>query len=462
MKSMNKLIIVFLNVFITFFMFIYAYSNINNVNQNWTVIISVISILSLIIQLISQRRLGFGIYDFVTYFFLFSHIFMFGNIYLIAADKAEFISWGLIHRYNANLLFEAALFILCYLQTLNLGIVIFTNKKNRNLKSKYKIKLNDRGVKYIGIAIAVISTPFRVIIDIGNIIAAQSVGSYYALESQSGISDDVAMLFVPSIIFILNSSISKKKKSVMVIVFVVYSTLIMVLTGDRRYQFIGIIIVMLNYFYVNKIKLKVSKTLTFSILGIIGLNILTQISEIRQKSLISIPAFFSEYWSKLFSFDFVYKIFGEFGLSFMTVVIAVKNIPTLIPFQRGFSFWGAVPSILPIGWIFPEFFYRVSIFRRLYEIEGYPVGASLPGELYANFGWLSLILAFVFGSLLGKYFKFNRTNSSLKTAQYFSVFYILINIVRASFLEITRNVFIIVFIPFFIYYFFKSMRMKSN
>jgi len=171
---------------------------------------------------------------------------MFGNIYLIAADKAEFISWGLIHRYNANLLFEAALFILCYLQTLNLGIVIFTNKKNRNLKSKYRIKLNDRGVKYIGIAIAVISTPFRVIIDIGNIIAAQSVGSYYALESQSGISDDVAMLFVPSIIFILNSSISKKKKSVMVIVFVVYSTLIMVLTGDRRYQFIGIIIVMLN------------------------------------------------------------------------------------------------------------------------------------------------------------------------------------------------------------------------
>ncbi|WP_182199797.1 O-antigen polysaccharide polymerase Wzy [Paraliobacillus salinarum] len=462
MEKWNKLSIVFLNVLITLSLLLYTHINLKNYNDNWPVIISIISIVSLLIQLLSQRKLGFGIYDFVTYFFIFSHVFMFGNIYLLAIDKAEFISWGLIHRYHDELLFESALFILCYLQVLNLGILAFAKERiNVNVQT-HKFELKDKAVKNIGIVLAIISFPFRLIIDVGNIIAAQSNGSYYALESQSGISDDIAILFVPSMIFILNSSISKKKKTVLLIAFILYSTLNMILTGDRRYQFIGILIVIINYFYVNKTKIKVSRVIVLCILGVVGLNILTQISQIRQNSLVSITQFFSGGFTSFFSLDFIFEVFGEFGLSFMTVVIAMENIPKLIPFQYGFSFWGAIPSILPIGWIFPDFFYDVSIFRRLYEIEGYPVGASLPGELYANFGWHGLFITFVLGSFIGKYFKFSKMNNPLKTAQYFSVFYILINIVRASFLEITRNLFLIIIIPFMVFYFLKSMREKSD
>lgn len=462
MKNWNKLIVVFLNVILTFFLLLYTYYNVNNSNGNWSVIISYISIFTLFLQLISQRKIGFGVYDFAMYFFIFSHIFMFGNIYLLAMNKSEFISWGLINRYEINLLFNSALFTLCYLQILNLGIIIFAKNKKENFSYKYKIEIKDKAVKNIGMALAVISLPFKLIIDTGNIIAAQSVGSYYALESQSGIADDIAILFVPSVIFLLNSSIGKKKKNILVIIFIIYSTLFMVLTGDRRYQFIGIVVVLLNYLYINKVKLKLSKVLIISVIGSIGLNMLTLISDIRQNSLVSISEFFSEDLEKFFSLDFIYKVFGEFGLSFMTVVIAMKNVPFLLPFQKGFSFWGAIPTILPIGWIFPDFFYKVSIFRRLYDIEGYPVGASLPGELYANFGWISLIFTFIIGGFIGKYFKFNKTSNSLIVAQYFSVFYILINIVRASFLEVARNVFVILIIPVLIHYFFKSLRANSR
>ncbi|PWW31278.1 O-antigen polysaccharide polymerase Wzy-like protein [Cytobacillus oceanisediminis] len=459
-RGMGKLASVYLNILVTFILLIYAYFLNVNQSENWAVIISIISIATLFIQLISQKKLGFGIYDFVIYFFLFSHIFMFGNIYLIAIDKAEFISWGLIHRYEIGLLIESALFILCYLQLLNLGIVCFTKIKRNDVKNNTKI--NQSVVKKIGIVLVLISFPFKIFIDIKNAVVAQTVGTYYALETRSGISDDIATLFVPSIIFLINSSLNKKIKNILVGIFILYSILIMILTGDRRYQFIGIIVVLLNYFYINKIKFKLSKTIAYSAMGVLVLNMLTKISEIRQNSLLSVSQFFSEYWSKFFSFDFIYKIFGEFGLSFITVVIAIKNIPTLIPYQGGFSFWGAIPSIFPIGWLFPDFFHRVSIFRRLNEIEGYPVGASLPGELYANFGWIGLIIAFVTGGFIGRYIKFVSMDSSFKIAQYFSVFYILINLVRASSLEVTRNIFIIIIIPYLIYYFLRSMREKSN
>jgi hypothetical protein len=146
----------------------------------------------------------------------------------------------------------------------------------------------------------------------------------------------------------------------------------------------------------------------------------------------------------------------------MTVVFAFNDIPKLIPFQYGLSFWGAIPSILPIGWAFPEFFEKVSIFRILNDIEGYPVGASLPGELYANFGWYALIIAFVMGCYIGKYYILSKMNNPLKIAQYFSIFFILINIVRASFLEITRNIFIVLIIPFLIYYLLNSKWIKKR
>jgi len=225
-----------------------------------------------------------------------------------------------------------------------------------------------------------------------------------------------------------------------------------------------VIVYALNYMYINKIKIKPHKLIFILFFGIILLNLIMQISAIRQTELVTPFVFFAEYGSNLFSLDFIYKIFGEFGISFITVVIAIKNIPSLIPYQHGLSFFGAIPSILPIGWLFPEFFEKVSIFRKLYAIEGYPVGASLPGELFANFGWWGILIVFWIGYFVPKLLKFSsrRQNNAFRTAQYFSVFYVLINIVRASFLEITRNLAVVIILPYLIFFVLKSFNRKTK
>jgi len=387
---------------------------------------------------------------------------MFGNIYLIALDKIQYISWTLIFRYNTDLVINSAVFVLIYMQVLNLGVVIFTNIKKNSISTGNKI--NRILVKYIGIILLILVLPFRILIDVKNTLAAQSMGSYYALQAQSGIADDLAILFVPAILMLLNSSIDKKYKNIISILFVAYSIIIMVLTGDRRYQVIGLIVYGLNYVYVNKIKIKPRKLIFILFGGVVLLNLIMKISAIRQNDLVTPLVFFAEYGSNLISLDFMYRILGEFGISFITVVIALKNIPSFIPYQGGFSFIGAIPSIFPIGWLFPDFFEKVSIFRRLYTIEGYPVGASLPGELFANFGWWGIVVAFLAGLLVPKLLKFSdqKKNNSFQTAQYFSVFYILINIVRASFLEITRNLAVVIIVPYVIYFVLKSFKRTAQ
>jgi hypothetical protein len=460
-KNFNKILVIFLNILIAVILIIYLlYSNINQ-HDNWALIISLISIFTLIVQIGSQRKIGYGIYDFVIYFFVFSHLFMFGNIYLIAIDKIEYISWTLIFRYDVNTIIDSASYILMYLQVLNLGIVFFTKSKSRSFNKTRQI--DQKLVKNIGVISFILALPFRIYIDIKNVLATQSLGSYYALGAQSGFADDLAILFVPSILMLLNSSISKKYKNIISILFILYSVLIMILTGDRRYQVIGILIYTLNYFYINKIRIKPLKIAVIFFSGVIFMNLIMQISAIRQSELVSPTVFFAEYGANLFSLDFIYKIFAEFGISFITVVIALKNIPLIIPFQKGFSFIGAIPSIFPIGWLFPDFFKRVSIFRRLNDIEGYPVGASLPGELYANFGWMSLFIAFIIGIFASRFLKFSeyKKSSSFRTAQYFSAFYVLINIVRGSFLEVTRSMAVVVIIPYVIYHLLKSVRLKT-
>ncbi|GAB1475508.1 hypothetical protein MASR2M70_03400 [Bacillota bacterium] len=79
------------------------------------------------------------------------------------------------------------------------------------------------------------------------------------------------------------------------------------------------------------------------------------------------------------------------------------------------------------------------------------MGASIIGDLYGNFGWFSLIMAIIFGAITSKIFKFgNNEENRLYCAKYYSLFYILINLVRASFFEIFRPAFMVYFVPILI------------
>ena len=98
-----------------------------------------------------------------------------------------------------------------------------------------------------------LTLPFRLFEDIKAILETQTFKTYSALTSTSGITDDIAALFVPAVIYIV-AGISDKKSNNRISKIILLSTIfyfiaVMVLTGDRRYQTTAIISITLCYIY---------------------------------------------------------------------------------------------------------------------------------------------------------------------------------------------------------------------
>lgn len=436
-----------------------SYSDLKVVDQ-WSEIVTLIAIALLLIQIISLKLKGIEYTDFRLWFLILTYLFMFGRVFLHALNLDENIFWNLIMRYPEIDMFRASMFILCSIQSIFIGFVIKDCKKNNKLKVKlYKLK-PDFNIYKAGIILLIFSLPFRLITDINWIIQTQGAGSYSAIQSGSGLSDDFAFLFLPSIILLICSGkLNKSKSNILVSVVIIYFIIVMILTGDRRYPVTAILALVLCYLKYYNLRISFVKTVLLGYIALTMLNLFTVVREVRHDELTSLFDFILNYWSKIFfNTNTVYETLAEFGLTFFSVVHIFMYVPYIIPFQRGFTFVATIPSILPIGWLFRDFFSKSSVSGIINPQAGASVGASLIGDLYANFGWYALGAGIIVGIIFNKIFNVsNEKNIRLKYVQYFSLFYILINLVRATFFEVFRSAIMVYFVPMLIIWIVKNM-----
>lgn len=468
---MNKKYIglIFINITILISLTIFSFSTVNKTNYifNWANIITTLSLILLAYHLIIFYKLKVNYSDFSLWFILLSNVFMFSRVYLIAFNLNEDIFWDLLSRYPESLLYETGLIVLCILQGIFTGLTLQKKSKKIN-NSIFLMKLEKRDLKKglynTGLILLLISLPFRLFIDINNIFHAQSASSYSSVSVQSGIVDDISLLFVPGIIYILSSKKKSKKKYLFMLTIVIsYFIGIMILTGDRRYPVTAIIAFVLCYMETFNRKMSLRKIVLYLLSGSFLLNVLSVIRNIRSENLTSVYDFFSTYGKIILTNNPILETLSEFGLSFVSVVGVVKNIPEVIPFQKGLSFFGALPSVFPVGWLLGDFFQKVSISRLINNIEDYPVGATIIGDLYANFGWLSIFIGIIVGIVLAKMFQLNNNRIvEYQRANYFSLFYILINLVRSSFFEMVRPTILVYIIPLGILYILLANTKKYN
>jgi len=424
-------------------------------NENWAKIITVVSIFMFLFQMLQMKRRKVSIIDFRLWLIVLFYVFNFGRVYLHAFSLDDQIFFNLISRYPEELLFKTSLFIICAIHAFFIGMMSRNNRK----EIKKSIP-SDKVVFKTGISLLIFSLPFRLFIDTINVIAIQKTGSYYSIENISGIADDFAYLFVPGVIFTLMGS--KKGKSferLLIGITIAYLSIIMLLTGDRRYQITGIIAIILSYVSKHFKKMSFKRIFPYAILGSIGINFITTIRSIRLGGLndvfssTTIYVFFEDFINR----NIIYEIFAEFGLTFFSVVGIVDNIPERMSFLYGKTFIGTLPSILPTGWLWGDFFKSISISNIINNLNGgYHVGASLVGDLYANFGLLAIIVALFSGRILNKIFSERALHQhGYQAAKYFSQFYILVNIVRASYFEIFRLSVWVYLIPLVFIFFWK-------
>jgi len=388
--------------------------------------------------LFSIRRRG--LLSFATWFIGLSWVFMFGQVWIIGLDMRQALFYPLIERYDSALLWRTGLYTLSYMQAIFLGLQFRSgNSSTPCERGVLETHPNVRSLQSVAWCLILFSLPFRLWMDGVNVDAAQRSGTFLAVTTASGFADDIGRLFVPGILTLLAAWRGRPRKSLWVLVFGVgYHLLILSLTGDRRYNAAAILAIVLCFLALRASRPSMKSGVLWMMFGVALLNLLAYVRSIRQGGLVSVSEMLRD-WRAFALLNPVLESFAEYGVSFLSVAIAVEWVPAGVPYQRGLSFFGAFLTLLPVGWLFSDFLAQVSVLGLLTRIDGHPVGSSLPAELYANFGWYGILGAFFAGIVLSRIFRLTTDgHDAWRTVLYYAQFYVLINLARASFIEVFR------------------------
>ncbi|BCZ27055.1 hypothetical protein EUBC25_11420 [Claveliimonas bilis] len=423
-------------------------------SETWSRFITVISLSLLGYQLLYLKTMKVSFYDFRIWYMILSNLFMFGRIYVNVLDYDNILSsWSIF--YSNELLLKTALFVLVFHQAIFIGFNL-GHKKQYNY-FKIKIEKNSNKIYKCGLLLMVVGLPCRVITDLFAIRSVQATGSYTNIQVTSGLVEDFAILFVPAVVYILVSKcVEKRTARVIFIAVIIYFIIEMILTGDRRYQIIGCIVVSLCYLKTYSEKILSAKSVFLVLAAFFGLNVIFQLRKVRDGNLTGVMDFFRGMIENTSNSNIILETLTEFGISFYSVAGVIKNIPSVIGFQNGLGFYGAIPSILPIGFMAGDFFKKVSISNTINALEGRPVGATLIGDFYANFGWWSIFLVIIFGYIAMRIILVHKNDEIYVQANYFSMMYVFMNLIRSSFYEIVRPTFVVLIFPMLILYLLKK------
>lgn len=414
--------------------------------QNDIETVALLSVSSLLYQIIVLLRTGYGLASFQTIFMVLSHLFNFSFFWLIAIDKSDFIFFPNWMYTDIPLKCKAAYFSLMCIQGVFSGLVWNLNTVSgfRKPTSPVDERANQRQVFFIGLTMLIIGIPFKLYFDYLNILNSIANGGYGGFGGVSGLIDDFQHFAVAGVITMIASGYKKKSFSyILVGIVFTYFLFVMTASGDRRYYItaiIGVMVALIGAYFRNSKKRRfvLRQLLTYAGVFVLVLFFLNLIAVIRYQrgSSLGSEMVAQSTLEQLFSLDGIWETLGEFGITINALVIAQNVVPSAIPFQYGLSYLYAVIFILPIG----AFVHipNASIGHAITSYVDIPVGSSYVLDLYANFGYLAFIPAILLGIILSRFVSI-KTNSVAKgLALSSSLTYILINYVRSSTMEVLR------------------------
>ena len=428
--------------FVLFFLLYILYDS--TVNNEWPKLISFIAVGMMAFQLFMLKKAGRNFFSFEIWFTIFSYLFMFGQIFLVGLLGIDEIT-ALGHdrsvfdpRYSAETMYHAAIFVLACIQIM---VTFFLT---------CQIKRNDEEsccpeIFYVAVIMIIIGLPCHLIYSGRMIILAQTFSSYDAIVDQSGLIDDFANFFIYGLIcLIFSRKINWQRMKIIIFVVICYLVLVMGLTGDRRYQIVSILVLLLSAFKAKKIRFS-WKYLMLGIAGYFFLTLFYVLREIRTDSLVSLTQLINLYIDTFESKNnILIQTLYEFGSSFYTVCLAFKYMPDTLSFKYGLTIISGIVSIIPLGFLYSnsKIFTAGRLASELMGLGATTVGASIYADFYGNFGFVGgIVCAACLGLIVGKLFYIEKTNFSndYYDARYFILFYALIHLARASFTEVIRT-----------------------
>ena len=465
-----KRAIILLNVAYFFVLLLYFYLHFNSFdNNNWANSVTPFIIVGLALNAGYFLLHRIRIFDYRFVFIVLSYLFMFGRVFYAWLGKEYVASWWLQDYFLPSAMYHACAYILISVQACFIGFFAIKNKQSHKdflAESSLFVRVaksETRSLFISAIVVLCIGLPSRLFMDFRAIWYSSQTGWYEAGGGVVGFIDDFAFFFIPGIFLLLESFESDKKKKIIIFLVFIYFFVVMILTGDRRYYVSGLLALGCYYLFRLNKKRSIIFYLFVIFVCIFTLNLIEIVRHNRYGGITSLGIFLSNNFLKLFDFSNTFDdVFTEFGISFYSVVVAVNYVPNkLLTFQYGKTFIYALLSIIPLGGYLAGDFSSPSDYIN--ERVDLPLGGTFFGDLYINFGYtFGIVFAFLIAFLIGKYFtSLSRKRSGIGIAYYFSSFYILINLVRATFYEVARPLVWMLILVSAVFYFSKKRKHLS-
>lgn len=429
-------------------------------------IISRFTFLVMIWNIVSWKRMT-GKY-FTPYVFLLFAIYVFNFGQILIWDISGFdatLGYIAFTRISYTTLRLAASYAMMGFIAFHLGGILYMlfHKMDRgSIKSGNDI-VQLSNLKKLGIILLLISIIPAIVYDY-SLISASIAGGYFearAQEIQSGIWSDMYMLFKASIVFLVVAFHKERKKASFIVwTSILYSTLRMLLFGERGFQIIFILVILwLYHVLIKPFNTNRRSIIKLTIILLAFVVIMTFIADIRVLSYDNIDI--STYFKHAIENNPIKKQLIEFGGTILTLGLAIEYIPAFTPYYFGSTYLYSLLTVLPnIGGFLNPVLSNIktaSILQRYYPGA---LGGSYLAELYMNFSWIGIVGSIIFGLIIAKIdfksYMAIKNKKFISLINYANLITIVLWLVRSSFSEVPRKVEVIIILPAIIYFFLRN------
>ncbi|WP_341322790.1 O-antigen polysaccharide polymerase Wzy [Solibacillus sp. FSL H8-0523] len=373
--------------------------------QKWVFLFALLSIIQLIINIVTVRKLEGKFFSLTTLFLLFSFITHLGLVIIFGFNINVELPWDPMSTISTKMFKDASFFSLCCHLFLILGMsVIFINTKTIKIVPKLLENENNQLAltRNIGTILLFAGLLPMLYIDINKIILYAN-GNYL----------DTFQLGIPSFLYIIASfsdigiimlligNKSNNSKVLLLLILVTIYKGALMFTGSRGEPILYLLT--LYFIYYNFIKIKKIKSfkipLYLFLIYMVGF-LTTFISRTRMMSINDVNTFIDVLKSTFVDFS-PFSVIAEFGITIITLGISIEFFSFNNDFQYGLNYLLSLLNIFPnVGGVLD-----FTIPKTIY-IYNYPahlrsfLGGSYLGEAFYSFGYYGMIFIAFIGMLI--------------------------------------------------------------
>lgn len=422
--SQRKLMAISIYAMITLGEFLY-FLGLSSANRDLLLVrFSIIAIINLGIEIWMIKLVKGQLVSFFFFFIVFLYLFHFGQVImsgLFSSYEYDYVNYIYHYMPDNSTLLQTLILSINVINLTFIGGLCAQGEGVKNRPFQNDLKKSD-SVYMISKILIIVLLPFRLIIDIRQLVSAFIGGYYTSIKvSVSGVVDSLASIWYIMLIMLYVSAPKKQKKTIAVIA-LIYAAIKM-LTGNRGHEMVMLISLFIVMFVQSEKQFSLKKIVLFCFAGYFALVFLDVIFEFRISGISYFISNWQEVISKSLRANILLETIGTFGETVLTPYLTIEQINQggLHPFF-GETFIKSVASIVPdVGGIFAEINNQAILGKVI--LTKHSIGGSYIAELYYNFGVLYGLAATVLGFVWGRLS--NSISFVIKNNNYYKLMYIL-------------------------------------